>query len=149
MADTEMQDLTLTTTPAATDSLIVTVDPDGTPLSREAAIEHVVDAVMKKFYDDAVTADTLWADVIPAGFILEKIVFEETAGNSPILSLGTSDNATDIFEDMPITASTFTIVNINQIFSTGSAQSIDLNDAGGSGNWNSASLNVTLLMRRI
>ena len=149
MADTELQDLTLTTTPVATDSVYVVVDPDGTPASREVAIEHVIDAVMKKFYDAAVTADTLWTNVVPAGFILEKIVFEETAGNAPVLSLGTSDDATDLFIDMTITASDFTIVNINQIFSTGSAQSIDLNDAGGSGNWNSASLNVTLLMRRI
>jgi len=102
----------------------------------------------EKYIKAAVTADTTYANIIPAGYILTRVIFEETAGNTGTLSLGTSDGATDIFVDQAITASSITVVQVNKMFSTSAAQTVDLNDDG-TGTWNSASVDVTFMMERV
>ena len=103
---------------------------------------------VEKTIKTTITADTTWSDIVPAGYILERMIFVETAGNTGTLSLGTSDGATDVFLDQAITASSITVVEINKMWSTSATQTLDLNDDG-SGTWNSASVDVTLLMRKI
>lgn len=104
-----------------------------------------VEKVVKK----TVTGDSLWTGIIPAGYILERMIFEETAGNAAILDLGTSDGANDVFTDVTIAASDITVVEINKMFSSSATQTLDLNDDQAGSSWNSASMHVTLMMRRI
>ena len=97
----------------------------------------------------SVTGDSLWADIVPMGYLLEKVVFEETAGNTAILDMGTSDGANDVFTGQTITASSITVIFINKMFSSSVAQTLDLNDDQAGSNWNSASVDVTFMMRRV
>ena len=96
----------------------------------------------------AVTADTTYTDITPIGYLLKRIVFEETAGNTATLSMGTSDGATDVFLDEVITASSITVININKMFSSSATQTLDLNDDG-TGAWNSVSVDITFIFERI
>lgn len=96
----------------------------------------------------AMTDDTVWADVVPAGYQFESIIFVESAGNTATLDLGTTTTGEDVFEQQIIAANTITTVVINKTFSLTSAQTLYLNDDG-TGSWYGASLTATLLMRRI
>jgi len=96
-----------------------------------------------------VLIDATWTDVIPAGYMLCQVIIQETAGNAAILSMGTADGLTDVFEDIPIAASDITVITIDDMYSKLAAQTLDLNADGPGGDWNSASVNVTLLMRRV
>jgi len=97
----------------------------------------------------SVSADTTYTDVVPAGYMLEHIVFEETAGNTATLSAGKTDGATDIFTGQTITASSCTVIPLDEMFSTSAAQTIDINDDAGGDSWNSASVDIYFVMRRI
>jgi len=102
-----------------------------------------VERVVKK----TVTADALWTEIVPEGYTLERMIFEETAGNAATLDLGTTDGGNDIFTGEVIVASSITVIEINKMFS--SAQTLDLNDDQVGSSWNSASMNVTIMMRRV
>ena len=104
---------------------------------------------IEKVIKSTITSDTTWTDIVPAGYILERIIFEETAGNAAILSLGTSDGAYDVFTEMDIDASDITVVEINDIYALTSAQTLDLNDDQAVDTWNSASINITFIMSKI
>ena len=97
----------------------------------------------------AMTDDTAWADIIPAGYELEKIVFEESAGNAATLDFGTTSGASDIFKNKVIAASTITTVVLNKAFSMSATQSLFLNDDDAGSSWNSGSLTATVFMRRV
>lgn len=96
----------------------------------------------------AMTNDTAWTGVVPAGYVLDSIIFVESAGNAATLDLGTSSGASDVFSQKVIAASSITTVLIDKTFSMIAAQSLYLNDDG-TGTWNSASVTATLLMRRL
>ncbi len=103
----------------------------------------------EKVIKKTITGDTLWTDIIPAGYVLKYMIFKETAGNEAILDLGTSDGNNDIFTGATITASDITIIDIQKMFSTDTAQTLDLNDDQIGSSWNSASIDITLIMERI
>jgi hypothetical protein len=103
----------------------------------------------EKTIKKTITGDTLWTDIIPAGYMLESIVFEETAGNTATLDLGTTDGGNDVFTGQTITASDITTIVINKVFSMTDDTDLDLNDDQPSSSWNSASVDVTMMMRRI
>lgn len=97
----------------------------------------------------AITDDTTWTDVVPAGYELEKIIFVESAGNAATIDLGTVATGSDVFKNQVIAASSITTVAINKTFSMTVAQSLFLNDDDAGSAWNSASLTATLLMRKV
>jgi len=96
----------------------------------------------------AITDDTTWTDIVPAGYMLETITFVESAGNAATIDLGTTSGASDVFSQEVIAASGITVVTIDQAFSMTAKQSLYLNDDG-VGTWNSASLTATLTLRRL
>jgi len=108
---------------------------------------------IEKVIKTTITGDTLWTGIVPAGYVIDKIIFEETAGNAGVLSMGTSDAANDVFTGVTIAASTFTVLDnadlSKSMFSSTVAQTLDLNDDTAGDGWNSASVNVTFLMKRI
>ena len=96
----------------------------------------------------AITDDTTWTDIVPAGYMLEAITFVESAGNAATIDLGTTSGASDVFSQEVIAASGITVVTIDQAFSMTAKQSLYLNDDG-AGTWNSASITATLTLRRL
>jgi len=108
---------------------------------------------IEKVIKNTITGDTLWTDIVPAGYVIEKIIFEETAGAAAVLSLGTTDTGNDVFTGVTIAASTFTVLDnadlLKSMFSSTAAQTLDLNDDTAGDGWNAASVNVTFLMKRI
>jgi len=95
----------------------------------------------------AMTDDTEWTGCIPPGYMLESIVFVESAGNAATLDLGTVATGQDVFEQQVIQATGITTIVINKVFSMLTRQDLYLNDDG-EGTWNAASLTAILLMRR-
>ena len=98
-------------------------------------------------HETQMTNDTTWTGCIPAGYMLESIVFVESAGNVPTLDLGTTASASDVFSQEVLVASGITTIVINKVFSMLSRQTLYLSD--GAGTWNSASLTAILLLRRV
>ena len=94
------------------------------------------------------TSNTSWTGCIPPGWMLESIVFVESAGAVPTLDLGLTSNAHDVFEQQAMVASDITIVVINKVYSMLSRQTLYLSDAG-VGTWNGASLTALLNLRRV
>lgn len=99
-------------------------------------------------HETQMTNDTTWTGCIPAGYMLESIVFVESAGNVPTLDLGTTASASDVFSQEVLVASGITTIVINKVFSMLSRQTLYLSDDG-AGTWNSASLTAILLLRRV
>lgn len=97
----------------------------------------------------AITEDTLTEDLIPARYMLEKIVFENTTANEAILDAGTTDGGNDIFSEQTIAASTITTIVLNKMFSSTLDTDFDLNDTQTGSDWNSASLNITFILAKI
>ena len=81
--------------------------------------------------------------------MLEVMSFEETAGNEAILSLGSSDGAADVFTGQTIAASGITTITINKYFSSSLAQSLDLNADQSGDTWNSSSMTVIFIFKKM
>jgi len=96
-----------------------------------------------------ITEDTLIDDLIPANYMLEAIVFENTTANEAILDAGTTDGGNDIFSGQTITASTITTIVINKVFSLSIATDFDINDTQSGSDWNSASVNMTFILAKV
>ena len=96
-------------------------------------------------HSTAITGDTTWTSVVPAGFELERIVFENSTANAVTINLGTSAAGTQVINGGAIAASTFTTLLANKTFSRTANQTLYLSSA----DWNSASLVATLFFRRI
>jgi|GEM_PF-6338455 len=100
----------------------------------------------------SVTGNTTYTNIVPANYILEYVVVQVTAGNTCVLDLGTTAGGSEIFAGITFTASTIdiTTVPIGKVFNLSStAQTLYLNDTGGGSTWNSASLTVIFVMRKI
>lgn len=118
------------------------------PFHLTETIRAIATDIACSYIATTVTSDTLWEDVVPAGYMLEYVVLENTTGNTATLSMGTTDNDDDVFSLQSIPGNDITVVEIKDVYSMSVAQDLDINDSGG-GNWNSATLNVYLLMRKI
>lgn len=97
----------------------------------------------------AMTNDTTWTNVVPAGYELEKIVFVNSTGNIATLDLGKTSGANDVFLGEAIAANDITTVVINKTFSMISRQTLYLNDDDILSDWNGASITSIVLLRRV
>ena len=121
----------------------------GGTISGVTLTNTLVGSEIYKTSKSTITDDATWTSVVPAGYCLEYIVFEETAGNTATLDLGTSATGSQVFVNEAITASSVTTVTINTVFSLTADQTLYLNDDDGSSSWNSGSVNATLVMRKV
>jgi len=110
---------------------------------------YIKDIRSSVYKASSVSADTTYADVVPAGYLLELVILEEKAGNAAVLSAGTTDGGNDVFTGQAIAASSITVIPLNMMFSTSAAQTIDINDDTAGDSWNSASVDIYFVMRRI
>lgn len=97
-----------------------------------------------------VTGNTTYSSVVPANYMLEYIIIQETAGKTAVLDIGTTASGNDVLNGQTITASSIVTIPIQKVFNLSStAQSLYLNDAGGGSYWNSASLTLIYVLRKI
>lgn len=97
----------------------------------------------------AVNADVTWTDVVPVGYMLEYVIFEELTGNEVTLDLGTSAGGNQVLLNQVIPANEITVAVVNRLFSFASMQTLYLNDDDPSSGWNGGSVDVYLVMRKI
>jgi len=103
----------------------------------------------EKYIEKTITADTTLTSIVPAGYMLKSMVFEETAGNAGVLDLGTATTGSQVFLNQTITASDFTTVVINKVFSLTADTTLYLNDDDASSGWNSASVDIYVTLEKI
>ena len=103
---------------------------------------------------DSITDDLTITDLVPAGFEISSIIFEETAGNTiTSLQIGTSGGGDEIVNTLTISASTLGRVPDVRYASTGMILSktthttVYITDTGGG--WNSASINLRFIFGRV
>lgn len=98
-------------------------------------------------WSTAMTDDTTWTSIVPAGFMLESIQIENSTANTATLRLGTTAGGTEAVASISVAASGFTPVPVGKIFSKTADTTLYLSDTGGG--WSSCSLTATLFFRRV
>jgi hypothetical protein len=114
-----------------------------------AILPYNIRPTQKLVKEDAITGDTTLTNVVPAGYLLQYIIFEETAGNAATIDLGTTDGGNDVFTGQIIAASDITTVVLNKVFSLSTTTSLYINDDQVGSDWNSASVNVTIVLKKV
>lgn len=101
----------------------------------------------KYIWSTAMTDDTTWTSIVPAGYELERVIFLNSTANTCTLRLGTSAGGTEAIASISIGASGYTTALCNKPFSLTAATTLYLSDTGGG--WGSCSLTAVLFFRRI
>lgn len=94
-------------------------------------------------------ADTTLTDIVPAGYLLEYIIFNEKAGNAAVLDLGTAAGGSQVFINIPIAASGLTTIPVQNMYSLTLPQTLYLNDDDASSDWNGAIVDVYFVLKAI
>lgn len=113
----------------------------------DGAANHELDFAINET-KTTISSDTTWTDIVPAGYILETMIFDNKTANEAILNLETTGYV-NIFSSIVFAASTITTLPINRYFSSSVATSLNLNDTGLYNSWNSASFTIILKMKRL
>lgn len=95
-----------------------------------------------------VSADYTWTAVIPAGYLIEYMIFDELSGHTGQLSAGTTSGDNNVFNQEAITGGALTVININKTFSKTAATTIYINHAKDGDTWNGMSLNIFAQLRK-
>jgi hypothetical protein len=93
-----------------------------------------------------ISADRTFTNIVPAGYMLSCIVFEEKSGNAPTLDLGTTAGGNEVFINQDLTASDYTTVVIQRVFSLTVATTLYLNDDTAPSQWNGATVDAYFVL---
>jgi len=96
-----------------------------------------------------VGADYTAIGVIPAGYMVAAIIFDNSTANTAQLSAGSTAGSNDIFSTEVINASRFTTISVNKTFSTTLSTSIYFNHAGDGDTWNGITATIYILLTKI
>lgn len=96
-----------------------------------------------------VNADTTYANVIPAGYMLEYVIFEEKAGQSPILDLGTTAGGNQVFLNQALTTSGLTTIVTQRVFSLMADTTLYLKDDDAGSTWDGSTVDLYFVIRPI
>jgi hypothetical protein len=98
-----------------------------------------------------ITGDYTWTDAVPAGYMVEYVLFEESAGETGQISIGTTAGTTNVMQSEAIAGGGLTVVDrINQrMISLHTATTLYINHAGDGDAWNDMNLTIYLVMRKI
>lgn len=102
--------------------------------------------------EDDITDDTkllLSDNILPDGYMLEKIIGTETLGAEATVDLGSTAGTSNVFVNKVFAASSITVHDINFVNLTGSDLPLFINDDDVGSSWNSASLDIILILKRI
>jgi len=125
---------------------IVSMLTDGNPL-----VEHIGGGVLLLRTDIflkrkvlATAADTKYNDIIPANYMLKEVIVQNNTANAVTITAGTTDDGTDIIASTEIGDSAIEVFTVNKMFSMTAANDFCINSA----DWNSATVNVFLLLEK-
>jgi hypothetical protein len=94
----------------------------------------------------AVVADGLLY-TIPAGYTIEYFVFNETAGGTVTIQVGTSAGGNNIIWNQALTASKPTTITVDYTHSLSTNQAIYISDTGAG--WGTASVDVYIVLQKV
>ena len=114
---------------------------------------HYMEDLYSKFdttltYED-INSDTIFANIIPAGYMLQYVIIEEKTGNLPVLSLGTTTDGYDIFNQVETFSNSITVNTLNVMFSFDAATTLYLSDTRDDGTWDSSTINIHFVIKQI
>ena len=91
--------------------------------------------------------NTTYSNIVPAGYRLDSIIFEETAGNAAgNVQIGTTEWTANVVMAFALSGSDLSsVLPILDIFSTAAPQSLSVSSSA----WGTSSVDVYFLMRRI
>ena len=98
---------------------------------------------------NTITVEQELVDGITAGYMIDRIIFEETSGNTGQISAGITADEFELFTQQVIQGSDLTVISIDKIFSMTDVKSIYLHTKGDGDTWNRMELNVYVLLLRI
>jgi hypothetical protein len=98
---------------------------------------------------NTITVEQELVDGITAGYMIDRIIFEETSGNTGQISAGIRADEFELFTQQEIQGSDLTVISIDKIFSMTDVKSIYLHTNGAGDTWNNMELNVYVLLLRI
>ncbi len=103
-----------------------------------------------RYVNPGINGDTVLTDVIPSGYRIKSMVADVTgAGAGMILNVGTSAGGTDVVNGQDISANgLFDLTVAKSIFSLSSAQSLYVNDDGGTA-WSGVSIDLYIETERV
>jgi hypothetical protein len=95
------------------------------------------------------SVDTTLTNIVPAGYMLSYVIFNEKAGFEGTLDLGTTAGGNQVFINQTITASTLTTIIVNRVFSLAAATTLYLNDDTAPSAWNGSISDVYFVLTPI
>ncbi|UCH61886.1 MAG: LamG domain-containing protein [Fidelibacterota bacterium] len=103
-----------------------------------------------RYIKQGITGDTTLSDAVPAGYRIKSMVVDVTgAGSGMVLNVGTSAGGTEVVNGQDISANgLFDLTVLEHIFSFSSAQSLYVNDDGGTA-WSGVSANLFIDTERV
>ncbi len=103
-----------------------------------------------RYIKPGITGDTTLADAVPAGYRIKSMVADVTgAGSGMILNVGTSAGGIDVVNGQDISANgLFDLTVAKNIFSLSAAQSLYVNDDGGTA-WSGVGVDLYIEMERV
>jgi len=98
---------------------------------------------------DPIIADHILVDLVPAGYMLECLVFTNISTKPGQISAGTGLGLHNVFEQQGITETDYTTVKVFRVFSETEATSIYLNHICEGDSWNGMQLFVKATLRKM
>ena len=81
-----------------------------------------------------ITADYDFTDVVPAGYMLDKIVVQNNVGSATTMDFGTTASGAEIADDLSVAGSGYSVVNVPMYFGYGANTTLYLNNLSSSAN---------------
>jgi hypothetical protein len=97
----------------------------------------------------AQTADFSVANAVPAGQMVELIVFVNSVNNTASLSCGSTSGGSECFTSEGIRANGITTIAVNKTFSMTAATTLYIHHANTDDNWNAITTDVYIILRKI
>lgn len=94
-------------------------------------------------------ADTTLTDLVPAGYMLQYVIFHEKSGQSPILDLGTTVGGNEVFINQALNSSDLTTIIVQRVFSLTAATSLYLNDDDAASTWDGSVVDAYFVLSSI
>ena len=94
-------------------------------------------------------SDTTLTGVVPAGYMLEYVIFEELAAQAPILDLGTAAGGNQVFINQALVTSGLTTITIGRTFSLVANTTLYLNDDDAGSGWDGSTVDAYFVLRPV
>jgi hypothetical protein len=97
----------------------------------------------------ALNSDTTLTNLVPAGYMLEYVILNETSGNAATLDLGSTAGGNDVILNWLIPANGLKLMAVPNIWSLVAATTLYLNDDDAGSDWNGGTVNAYFVMKSL